>query len=336
MTLKDHIVTIHDVFSARKKFNKEQVFKPLANIDRNKILLLYRDIISGKWKSTFRHPDAEMFWSEVHNLLEHRLGRPILSQSMQAIGLFNYQMIATDLDRFLSECTSDEFLDFIELSFKVEHPSQFIPGSRVIPGSREVIEAINEVFHMGDLPYHLTHYETIEEEQVEFSYQNRRAYTQSVPKIVAYPRIIIVEEEVAYKEAVEPTLAILGHHQFAAANSEFRHGLEHYRRGRHQDCLTSCGSALESVLKVICDRKGWNYNNRAALGELLDLVIAQLGLEAVYAEKFKLLATIRNRSSSSHGGGGSPRVGDRHLAQYMVTDTAATIVFLVTEADGKR
>ena len=273
-------------------------------------------------------PGAEMLWAEVHNLLEHQLGRSILSRSMQGIGILHPQIIVQDLDNFLSECTSDEFLDFVELSFKVQHP----PRSR--NGSSEVIEAVNEVFLLGNLPYHLTDYVTEESEGFpRFDDDIRR---QRVTKIVTYPRIIVVEEEVAYKEAVEPALTILGSHQFTAANTEFRDGLEHYRRNRHRDCLTSCGSALESVLKVICDRNGWHYSKGATLGPLLDLVIDQLGLESVFAEKFKLLATIRNRSSSSHGGGGSPRVVDRHLAQYMVTTTAATIVFLVTQADGGR
>ena len=329
MSLKDRIVAIHDVFSQRKIRNTERVLKQLAQEDRNRILLLYRDIINGSWEQGFQNHDADLLWTEVHNSLEHRLGRPILSRRMHAIGLYDYESIVRDIQIFLSECTSDEFLDFIELSFKVQHS----PRSK--NGSNEVIEAVNEVFRLGNLPYHLTDYVSVEEEPEEVPYLNGGTYRQSITKIAAYPRIIIVEEEVVYKEAVKPALALLGYHQFTVANTEFRDGLEHYRRGRHQECLTSCGSALESVLKVICDRNGWYYSKGATLGPLLDLVIDQLGLEPVFAEKFKLLATIRNRSSSSHGGGGSPRVVDRHLAQYMVTTTAATIVFLVTE-DGER
>ena len=287
--------------------------------------MLYGDIIAGKWDQTFHNHGAELLWAEVHNALEHRLGRVVLSSSMQTLSSFHPHLVAEDLSRFLSECTSDEFLDFIELSFKVQHP----PRSR--NGSSEVIEAINEIFRLGNLPYRLTDYVTVEEEPEGVPQLSSGTYRRRV----AYPRIIIAEEEVSYKEAVKPTLAILESHQFAGANIEFRDGLEHYRRERYRDCLTSCGSALESVLKVICDRNGWHYSMGATLGPLLDLVIDQLGLESVFAEKFKLLATIRNRSSSSHGGGGSPRVVDRHLAQYMVTSTAATIVFLITEADGK-
>lgn len=328
MSLKNRIVAVHDVFSQRKTRNTRRVLKLLAQEDKNRILLLYRDVVNGLWNEGFQYYGAESLWTEVHNLLEHRLGRPILSTFMQRVGIYDREMFEKDIHMFLSECTSDEFLDFIELSFKVQYP----PRSR--KGSSEVIEAINEVFRQGSLPYCLTDYVTVEEEGG--SHLNSGTYRQSVTGIVTYPRIIVVEEEVAYKEAIKPALMILGHHQFAVANTEFRDSLEHYRRKRHRDCLTSCSSALESVLKVICDRKGWNYNDGATLGTLLDLVVAQLRLEPVFAEKFKLLATIRNRSSSSHGGGSSPRVVDHHLAQYMVTATAATIVFLITEAgEGK-
>ena len=329
MFLKDYIIAIHDVFSQRKAHKTEQNTKMVSSVDRTRILLLYRDIITGKWEG-LPSPEAEMFWDEVHNLLEHRLGRPVLSQSMQRIGIHDHRTVVEDVYRFLSECTSDEFLDFIELSFKVRHP----PQSRNGPSA--AIEAVNEVFRQGNLPYRLTDYATVEEELERLPLIDDGTHRRGASRTVVYPRIIVAEDEVTHEEAVEPALAILGCHQFAVANTEFRDGLEHYRRGRYLDCLTNCGSALESVLKVICDRKRWNYNDRATLGTLLDLVISQLGLEPVFAQKFNLLTTIRNRRSSSHGGGGSPRVVEPHLAQYMVTATAATIVFLVNEADAGR
>ena len=124
MSLKDRIVTIHDVFSQRKTRNTERTLKQLTQDDRNRVLLLYRDIISGSWNQGFQNQNAELLWPEIHNSLEHRLGRSILSRRMQAIGLYDYESIVRDIHIFLSECTSDEFLDFIELSFKAQHPPQ--------------------------------------------------------------------------------------------------------------------------------------------------------------------------------------------------------------------
>ena len=92
---------------------------------------------------------------------------------------------------------------------------------------------------------------------------------------------------------------------------------------------------LESVLQVICRRHCFQFSEGATLGQLLDVVVPGLGLEQVYSEKLKLMATIRNRLSSSHGGGTEPRNPERHYAQLMLTMTAAAIVFLVQASNSK-
>lgn len=157
-----------------------------------------------------------------------------------------------------------------------------------------------------------------------------------VERIIAFPMIVKVEEDVVYREAVEPALTILSLDRYGAANGEFRNALEHYRNGKFRESLTNCASALESVLKVICSEEGWPYQQTDTLGELLDNAVPLLGLEPVFRENFKILASIRNRFSSSHGGGTSAREPDRSLAQYMVSTTAATIVLLVTTAESKK
>jgi len=43
------------------------------------------------------------------------------------------------------------------------------------------------------------------------------------------------------------------------------------------------------------------------------------------------VARMRNRLSSSHGGGASVRIVDRHIAQFAVTTAAAAIVLLVQD-----
>ena len=147
--------------------------------------------------------------------------------------------------------------------------------------------------------------------------------------------IIKVEEDVAYMEAVSPGLHVLSAARYSVPDREFRDALEHYRDGKFRASLTECGSALESVVKVICEDKGWDYNDSDTLGPLLDNVVPRLELPPAFKEKFKLLATIRNQYSSSHGGGATQRDPDRYLVQYMITSTAATIVFLASVAEGR-
>jgi hypothetical protein len=44
-----------------------------------------------------------------------------------------------------------------------------------------------------------------------------------------------------------------------------------------------------------------------------------------------LVARMRNRLSSSHGGGSSVRTVDQHVAQYALNATTAAIVLLVQD-----
>ncbi len=247
---------------------------------------------------------------------------------MQVYGSLDYGTIPEDLFAFLAECSSEEFLDFLELSFKVDHPP------RAGDGSAQVIEALNEIFRVDGLPYYLTDYVRVEEESTVSPLSGSFVPGERVIRTVAFPKVIVVDEEVVQEEAVAPALTALATPHFAVPNTEFRDALEHYRRGRHNDCLTSCGSALESVLKVICDRKGWAYNSSDTLSPLLEVAIPNLGLEPAFKEKFKLIGTIRNTRSSSHGGGKTQRTPERYFSQYMITATAGIVVLLVAVAEG--
>ena len=190
MSLKDKVLRVHDVFSRRRKPAADQDFKPLGQKTRTKVLLLFRDIASDE-SGGYADPNAGLVWSEVHNLLEHLLGRPTLSQRMQAYGPLDYRTIPEDLSAFLAECSSEAFLDFLEMSFKVDH------GPRASGGSAEVIEAINEILRIDRLPYYLTDYVKVEEEPAVGPFTGGK-----VIRRVAFPKIIVVDEEVVYEDAV--------------------------------------------------------------------------------------------------------------------------------------
>ncbi len=92
-----------------------------------------------------------------------------------------------------------------------------------------------------------------------------------------------------------------------------------------------CGSAFESVLKVLCKKNGITVQpDKDTAGHLIPPVLAKSTLDAgTFQEPLTLVARMRNRLSSSHGGGSTVRNADRHVAQYAVTATAAAIVLLV-------
>ena len=90
----------------------------------------------------------------------------------------------------------------------------------------------------------------------------------------------VKESETLHKSAINPALQLLAQPHFAGANTEFLGALEDYRKGDIGDCLVKCGSAFESVLKVICDRKGWPYNQTDTASTLVKTVIANTSLSS--------------------------------------------------------
>ena len=120
---------------------------------------------------------------------------------------------------------------------------------------------------------------------------------------------------------------------FEAANAEFRDALDEYRKGCYGDWLTKCNSAFESVMKVLCKRNQWPFNEKDTARPLLKVIIDKSSLDPFFEQPLMLIATMRNRLSSSHGAGSDPRSVERHIGQSAISSTAAAIVLLVREAD---
>ena len=120
---------------------------------------------------------------------------------------------------------------------------------------------------------------------------------------------------------------------FEAANLEFTEALDEYRKGHYGDCLTKCCSSFESVMKSLCKRNKWPLDEkRDTAGPLLKTILSRSKLDPFFEQPLLLIATMRNRMSSSHGGGTAVRSVKRHVAQYAVTSTAAAILLLAHEA----
>ena len=144
--------------------------------------------------------------------------------------------------------------------------------------------------------------------------------------------IYLAEDEVIQKTALEPALAVLAEPRFEVAGKEFRSAMNEYRNGDYADCLAKCGSAFESVLKVICGSEGWSFNETDTAGQLLKTVVEKSSLNSFFKDPLVLIATMRNRLSNAHGGGDKPRAPRRSIARYAVASTAAAIVLLVSES----
>ena len=192
-----------------------------------------------------------------------------------------------------------------------------VRSSRDVSRMEAIVENINEFLRLDSLPYHLT--------EVSHSLSAAR------PQIGAFPQIIRREHETLHYLAIQPALALLTGRIFESANEEFLEALSDYRKGEYADCIARCGSAFESVMKIICDEKQWQYQQADTVERLLNRILDSTSMGSFFKQPIMLIATIRNRLSSAHGAGVEPRKPEKHVAQYVINSTAAAILLLVEE-----
>lgn len=259
------------------------------------------------------HVSFEDFLGSLHTPVAYLIGTPRLSP------LVAITTDAEDLLNFLFSCKDENFLDVIELIFSSDISGISWPDNPLISG-------INQFLQADNLPYHLTGYVTEHYEEVT-SYGSRQAGF----RLTEYPRIISKENDVLHNEAITPALHLLSATAFKLANAEFLKALEDHRKGDFSDCLTKCGSAFESTMKIICEKHSMQFKQTDTASILLKAIMGNSKLDTFWEPPLMLIATLRNRLSSSHGAGSQAKIVPRHVATYAINATASAIVLLVSE-----
>lgn len=287
---------LFNVFSKRAA-PKPGSSRPLTESFRYRVFMRCRDLF-----------DSTDFWNEIHSKLTYLHGRPRLSKA-------NTNSPLLDSLAFLESCEDAHFLDFLEYIFLTQ--ACFQASNRA-----SLVEDFNEFLRQDDLPYAVT----------DFIWTEQRSGAYPTSTLTAYPQVIRKDSEVLYRSAIQPVLQLLRESDFSAANKEFLEALEDFRKSDYGDCLTKCGSAFESVLKVLCARKKWPHSATDTASPLLKTVITNSGLESFFEQPLILVATIRNKLSKSHGAGLAARDVTEAKAEYAINSTAAAILLLVKEA----
>ena len=154
-------------------------------------------------------------------------------------------------------------------------------------------------------------------------------------------RILRVDSQLIHSEVVKPALVLLSQKQYAGAQQEFLQAHEHYRTGKTKEALNECLKSFESMMKSVCDRKGWSYDQKATAKGLIDICFDNGLVPAFWKQHFSSLRSLlessvptgRNRLGG-HGQGSMPTAVPMHIVGYMLHMTAAAIVFLAEAADG--
>jgi hypothetical protein len=148
--------------------------------------------------------------------------------------------------------------------------------------------------------------------------------------------LVEMNSKFIHSEIIIPALRLLHERAYNAADAEFRSAHEALRAKDYEGCIVKCSNAFESVLKVICTKRGWIENQNMNSKNLLDIVFSNGLVPDYMSSSFKSLRgllessvpVIRNKSGG-HGAGSEVRKVSRHLAEFQIHQTASVLLFLV-------
>lgn len=208
MSLSDRLSSIYDSYSRRQK-PRGKGYSPskIEQKARKRVLLLLRDVYSGRWNVDPMNPQGDHtseFWQEAHHLLQHLYGEPKLSTNP------SHYTARDDAIGFLFECNADQFCDFLEVIFKIESTW------RVVMDRNQLVDALNLILRSEKTSLQLTPVVT-----------RRDTLPGGGASIstVALPKVVRVDEDVVYTEAILPALSVLADPAYMGTNDEFRKAL---------------------------------------------------------------------------------------------------------------
>lgn len=315
---------IIDIFSKRQKAMQGKTpevyrYDRIPDSLRNQIVHILLDALGNASHYQARayiiheYPNVVACYDEITNALRREYGVFHLSRDHSTHG----SNIEDLYGFFLREKNVEKVLDVIELSFcAIDQYTRTHDYLRKRDPSGDADRAIDEL--------------------------NGRFKEHGIGYRFTDGQIIRVDSEFIHSEVVRPALRILNQQQYAGAREEFLKAHDHYRKGDAKEALNECLKSLESVMKTICDKRGWSYDERATANKLIGICFNNQLVPAFWQSHFAALRsllesgvpTARNRLSG-HGQGAAPMPVPGHVAGYALHMTAAAIVFLAeSEAGG--
>jgi len=147
--------------------------------------------------------------------------------------------------------------------------------------------------------------------------------------------VVRMDSEYIHAEVVKPALRLLSDARYSGAQEEFLKAHERFRKGETKEVLVECLKALESVMKSICLERRWETGGRDSVGSLIEVCFQNGLVPRYWRTQFAGLRSIleagvppaRNRQGG-HGQGPVPTTVPKHIAAFVLHQTAAAIVFL--------
>lgn len=294
---------VADLFSkrmqeARGELPDVYVYDRIPSELKEQIIYLYRDVFVPSNGSLTG--EGLKVLSELHDLLAREYGLAGLPNCPSHKGLF--------VEPYLRQLGNVErILDLVEVLFGLAMP---------LIGSELREHHFNGSFDPDSV-------------LAELSYRFRRA---GVGYRLEGGKIVRVDSEHLHSEAVQPVLELLQKSVFHTVNDEYRAAHSYYREGDYEAVLTEANKSFETMLKVICEKKGWIYDKNGTASKLISTVIDNGLLPKFYSQQLNDvmksgIPTVRNKDGA-HGQGAEKREVPQYVAEYVLHLTATTLLML--------
>lgn len=259
------------------------------------------------------HGDRMMYGDEENNLWVELERVFLREKGVEAIATGDFA--GSRVLAYMRECPTLDWLDFLEL---------VCLGIRI----------------MGDENHHVARQnwgvKTTPEKAIdEINYRLREA---GVGYQVEGKHVVRVDSQFIHAEVVKPALTLLSGDGFEGPRQEFMSAHQHYRAGEHRQAVAMAANALESTLKAVFAKKGWEYKKGARISDLVKVAKAnQLWPDYMDNSFDQLVATLQSGlpkvrdNDASHGQGATPKMVPAYVSAYALHLAASKIVF-ITEA----
>jgi hypothetical protein len=306
-------MSVFDIFSKRQKQLHGEIpdvysYDKFPQALRVQIVHIWRDTLGRDYQDEPRIREAYQFIAEA-------LCREYGLFSLPGAEHHGRRNYLSELANFLlNEQVPEKVLDAVELSFRFidrfTRTWDFLHRNNASAFADDAIEELNRRFREHGVGYQF-----------------------------ASGEIVRVDSELLHAEAVKPALLLLRAPEYAGAQEEFLKAHEHYRHGRAKEALAECLKALESIMKAVCDKRGWNRDPNATSKVLIPVLFDNGLIPTFWSGHFSALRstleagvpTARNRLGG-HGQGAEIVEVPDYLVAYVLHMTASAIVF-IADAD---
>lgn len=164
---------------------------------------------------------------------------------------------------------------------------------------------------------------------------NYRFAQNSVGYEIINGQLIRIDNQLVHQEVIKPAIKLLFEEGFKTASEEFYQAHEHYRKREYSDAIVDAGKAFESTMKIICDKKGYQYAQKDTANILINKLISNNLLPSNMQNHFNQLwntlscglPTLRN--PNGHGQGIQKIEVPESVVNFAINLAASNIVFLV-------